>query len=93
MSNDLHVVVGAGPVGSAVAEILAEQGHRVRVVTRSGSGPESPQVERVRADAADAARLQRARRRIGRPLQLRQPALQPVEPGLAPGRPGPAGRR
>ena len=57
MSNDLHVVVGAGPVGSAVAEILAEQGHRVRVVTRSGSGPESPQVERVRADAADAARL------------------------------------
>ncbi len=40
MSNDLHVVVGAGPVGSAVAEILAERGHRVRVVTRSGSGPE-----------------------------------------------------
>jgi nucleoside-diphosphate-sugar epimerase len=57
MSNDLHVVVGAGPVGSAVAEILAAQGHRVRVVTRSGSGPESPQVERVRADAADSARL------------------------------------
>jgi nucleoside-diphosphate-sugar epimerase len=40
-----------------VAEILAAQGHRVRVVTRSGSGPESPQVERVRADAADSARL------------------------------------
>lgn len=57
MSNDLHVVVGAGPVGSAVAEILADQGHRVRVVTRSGGGPESPQVERVRADATDAARL------------------------------------
>ncbi|HET6529252.1 MAG TPA: NAD-dependent epimerase/dehydratase family protein [Actinoplanes sp.] len=52
-----HVVVGAGPVGSAVARQLAEQGEPVRVVTRSGSGPEHPLVERIAADAADTRRL------------------------------------
>ena len=52
---DLHVVVGAGPVGTATALLLMERGHQVRVVTRSGSGPEG--AEHVAADAADAARL------------------------------------
>lgn len=56
----LHVVVGAGPVGSGTAVLLAEQGHEVRVVTRSGSGPKHAGVELVRADAADAAALRRA---------------------------------
>lgn len=56
-TQGLHLVVGAGPVGSATARMLAEQGAQVRVVTRSGSGPEHPDVERVRADAADAATL------------------------------------
>ncbi|PRY22410.1 FAD-dependent monooxygenase [Pseudosporangium ferrugineum] len=51
------VVVGAGPVGAAVARLLAEAGESVRVVTRSGSGPEHPRIERVAADAADADRL------------------------------------
>lgn len=58
MSQQLHVVVGAGPVGSAVAGLLADAGHAVRVVTRSGSGPDRPGVERIAADAADTARLQ-----------------------------------
>jgi nucleoside-diphosphate-sugar epimerase len=53
----LHVIVGAGPIGTATAKLLAEQGHDVRVVTRSGGGPEHPAVERVKADATDAARL------------------------------------
>ncbi|MCW3815368.1 FAD-dependent monooxygenase [Micromonospora sp. DR5-3] len=53
----LHVIVGAGPVGSATARLLAERGDRVRVVTRRGTGPEHPAIERVAADAADAARL------------------------------------
>lgn len=52
-----HVIVGAGPVGSAVARLLADAGESVRVVTRSGSGPEHPRIERVAADAADARRL------------------------------------
>ena len=53
----IHVVVGAGPVGSAVARLLADAGEAVRVVTRSGSGPEHPLIERVAADAGDASRL------------------------------------
>src|SRR5256885_3025126 len=53
----LHVIVGAGPVGTATAKVLAERGEQVRVITRSGSGPEHPNVERVAADATDAERL------------------------------------
>jgi len=53
----LHVIVGAGPVGTATADLLAERGENVRVVTRRGGGPEHPNVERVAADATDAARL------------------------------------
>ncbi|SBT51911.1 NAD-dependent epimerase/dehydratase family protein [Micromonospora auratinigra] len=53
----LHVIVGAGPVGTATAHLLAERGERVRVVTRRGTGPDHPAVERVAADAADAERL------------------------------------
>ncbi|MCE0486182.1 NAD-dependent epimerase/dehydratase family protein [Ornithinimicrobium sediminis] len=53
-----HLVVGAGPVGSRVALLLAEAGSHVRVVTRSGSGPDHPLVERVAVDAGDATRMQ-----------------------------------
>lgn len=52
-----HVVVGAGPVGSAIATELAQRGERVRVVTRSGSGPQRAGVECVTADASDATAL------------------------------------
>jgi 2-polyprenyl-6-methoxyphenol hydroxylase-like FAD-dependent oxidoreductase len=34
----LHVIVGAGPVGSATAALLAGRGEQVRVITRSGTG-------------------------------------------------------
>ena len=53
----LHVIVGAGPVGTATANLLADRGEQVRVITRRGTGPERPGVERVAADATDAARL------------------------------------
>ncbi|HEX6873779.1 MAG TPA: NAD-dependent epimerase/dehydratase family protein [Micromonosporaceae bacterium] len=53
----LHVVVGAGPVGSAAALCLAQQGHRVRVITRRGTGPDHPDIEPIAADARDAGRL------------------------------------
>jgi nucleoside-diphosphate-sugar epimerase len=52
-----HVIVGAGAVGSAAALLLAEQGEHVRIVSRHGSGPEHPSIERVAADATDAERL------------------------------------
>ncbi|MDO3647792.1 NAD-dependent epimerase/dehydratase family protein [Nocardia mangyaensis] len=55
----LHVVVGAGPVGSATALLLAERGERVRLLTRSGSGPAHDRIERIAADAADADALTR----------------------------------
>jgi nucleoside-diphosphate-sugar epimerase len=51
----LHVIVGAGPVGSAVARQLLDRGETVRVVTRSGSGIDG--TERIAADAGDAQRL------------------------------------
>lgn len=53
----IHVVIGAGSIGTNVARLLADRGESVRIVTRSGSGPEYPQVERVAADASDPARL------------------------------------
>ena len=55
-----HVVTGAGPVGSSVALQLAEAGHRVRVLTRSGSGPEHPLVERRRVDVSSPEGLDAA---------------------------------
>ena len=57
MSQRTHLVVGAGPIGSAVVRRVVAAGDRVRVVTRSGSGPDLPGVEKVAADAADGARL------------------------------------
>ena len=53
----MHVVIGSGPIGSTVARLLAERGERVRIVTRSGSGPGHPLIERAAADASDARRL------------------------------------
>jgi nucleoside-diphosphate-sugar epimerase len=53
----MHVIVGAGPIGSATARELVSRGERVRIVTRGGSGPDDPAVERVAADATDPDRL------------------------------------
>lgn len=53
----LHVVTGAGPVGSTIALQLAEAGHPVRLLTRSGSGPEHPLIDRRRVDVSQADTL------------------------------------
>ena len=53
----LYVVTGAGPVGWTVAEQLAAAGHRVRILTRSGSGPAHPLVEKLSIDVSEPARL------------------------------------
>ena len=55
----LHVIVGAGPVGSATARLLASNGEQVRLVTRSGGGPEQEGIERIAADASAADTLAR----------------------------------
>ncbi len=51
----LHVVVGSGPVGTAIAADLLARGETVRVITRSGTGTDG--TERVAADASDAVRM------------------------------------
>ena len=58
--DPVHVVTGAGPVGSTVAQQLAEAGQRVRLLTRSGSGPEHPLVERRRVDVSRPEQLDEA---------------------------------
>ncbi|MGI3785018.1 MAG: NAD-dependent epimerase/dehydratase family protein [Janthinobacterium lividum] len=51
------VVVGAGPVGREAARVLAEEGHAVTVVTRSGRPSGVEGVAAVAADASDPAAL------------------------------------
>ena len=48
-----YLIIGAGAMGTAVAEQLADQGHQVRVMTRRGTGPDRPSVELVAGDATD----------------------------------------
>jgi nucleoside-diphosphate-sugar epimerase len=55
----LHVIVGAGPVGSATARLLASRGEEVHLLSRSGGGPAVEGVRLVPADATDAATLAR----------------------------------
>ncbi|MFF8772255.1 NAD-dependent epimerase/dehydratase family protein [Kitasatospora sp. NPDC015120] len=57
----LHVIVGHGPAGAATARLLADQGHEVRVVTRSGR-PAEPGIEHLALDATDRGRLAEAAR-------------------------------
>jgi nucleoside-diphosphate-sugar epimerase len=52
-----HVIVGSGPVGGGIARLLADRGESVRMITRSGSGPEHDLIDRVAADASDARRI------------------------------------
>lgn len=54
------VIAGAGPIGNTLARQYAEAGTPVRVLTRSGSGPEHPLVERARVDVTDRAALTEA---------------------------------
>ncbi|MEV0299358.1 NAD-dependent epimerase/dehydratase family protein [Nocardia sp. NPDC050710] len=55
--SELHIVTGAGPVGTTVAEQLAAAGRRVRILTRSGSGPDHPLIERRRVNVSQAEQL------------------------------------
>ena len=57
--SDRHVIIGAGPVGQAVAAVLAERGADVVLASRSGQGPELAGARRVAVDAADAEALSR----------------------------------
>jgi nucleoside-diphosphate-sugar epimerase len=56
-SSPFHVIIGAGPTGSGVARMLAEDGEHVRLVSRRGRGPVHPRIDRIAADATDSARM------------------------------------
>jgi nucleoside-diphosphate-sugar epimerase len=58
-TGGLHVVIGAGPIGGGVARELTAKGQRVRIITRSGSGPVGIPAERVAADATDVDAIAR----------------------------------
>lgn len=50
--SETMVIVGAGPIGTHTARLLADRGDRVVVITRSGRGPDLPGVTRVATDAS-----------------------------------------
>lgn len=52
-----HLVVGSGPIGRAVAGLLADGGQQVTLVSRSGGGPSHPDIRLVSADASDTTRV------------------------------------
>ncbi|MUN08637.1 NAD-dependent epimerase/dehydratase family protein [Agromyces luteolus] len=58
----VHLVVGAGASGIATADLLAQRGESVRMVTRRGARANHPAVEAVAADAADIQTLARLSR-------------------------------
>src|SRR3954466_8431560 len=55
--SELHVVTGAGPVGTTVALELAAAGHAVRLRPRAGGGPDHPLIDRRSVDVSQADRL------------------------------------
>ncbi len=55
--TDRHLVIGAGPVGRNVAQLLATQGAEVIVATRSGTDTGIEGVKHVALDASDADAL------------------------------------
>ena len=50
--TEIHLVIGAGEVGSSLALQLASAGKSVVLVTRSGKGPAHKLINKVAADAA-----------------------------------------
>uniref|UniRef100_A0AAU2VJQ1 NAD-dependent epimerase/dehydratase family protein n=1 Tax=Streptomyces sp. NBC_00008 TaxID=2903610 RepID=A0AAU2VJQ1_9ACTN len=50
--RDLHVVLGSGPAGTALAVELVRRGHPVRLVDREAAGPALEGADRFAADVA-----------------------------------------
>jgi nucleoside-diphosphate-sugar epimerase len=62
MSQALHVVLGAGQVGTLLAERLVARGHKVRVVRHSPAPARAAGVESVSADGRDGKAMAAAMR-------------------------------
>ena len=59
-TNNIHTVLGAGPVAKATVDALMARGLPVRVVHRSGTFPMQAGLEVVAADITDVAQLSQA---------------------------------
>src|SRR5512140_308890 len=75
MNNELHVIIGSGPLGKATARELVRRGRQVRMVNRSGKTSGVPAgVELVTGDAFDGARNIELTRGAAVVYQCAQPA-------------------
>ncbi len=54
-TNELHVIFGSGPLGSAIMTELVSKNKRVRLVNRHGRAEAPSGVEVIKGDAMDAA--------------------------------------
>jgi nucleoside-diphosphate-sugar epimerase len=82
-------IVGAGATGTATAQLLVDQGHEVRVLTRSGSGLEHHLVQHVAADAGDASAVTALAQGCVALFNCANPRYHPVGRRLAPHCPSP----
>lgn len=72
--QQLHVVLGTGPLGMATAEALVQRGHQVRMVNRSGTAAASASVSVMRADLYDPAAVRELSTGATAVYQCAQPA-------------------
>jgi nucleoside-diphosphate-sugar epimerase len=79
-----HVVLGGGPVGTAIARELASAGEAVRVVTRTGRDPGIPGVSAFPADITDPAAVRAATEGASRVYFAAQPAYTNWPKGFPP---------
>jgi nucleoside-diphosphate-sugar epimerase len=61
-SPSLHVILGAGQIGTRVADLLLEQGHRVRLVRRGSAAAPRQRLESLSGDITDLAFAEQAAR-------------------------------
>lgn len=60
MAKQRFLIVGAGPIGTALAGRLARTGDEVLLASRSGVGPDLPGVRRLALDASDSTAVTRS---------------------------------
>ncbi|MEP6988551.1 MAG: NAD-dependent epimerase/dehydratase family protein, partial [Chloroflexota bacterium] len=74
-TNELHVVLGTGPVGKAIARELIKMGKTVRMVNRSGKAADLPtSIEVVKGDVYNAANVAELTKGATTVYQCAQPA-------------------